>query len=46
MRRRSASRANTRKDAFLATLAHELRNPLAAMRNAVQLLGVPDSDAA
>src|SRR5215217_732314 len=28
--------ANTRKDIFLATLAHELRNPLAAMGNAVQ----------
>ena len=26
------------KDAFLATLSHELRNPLAAMRNAVALL--------
>jgi signal transduction histidine kinase/integral membrane sensor domain MASE1/CheY-like chemotaxis protein len=27
-----------RKDEFLATLAHELRNPLAPMRNAAQLL--------
>ena len=27
-----------RKDEFLATLAHELRNPLAPMRNAVQIL--------
>jgi signal transduction histidine kinase/ActR/RegA family two-component response regulator len=27
-----------RKDAFLATLSHELRNPLASIRNAVQLL--------
>jgi PAS domain S-box-containing protein len=27
-----------RKDEFLATLAHELRNPLAPIRNAVQLL--------
>jgi len=27
-----------RKDEFLATLAHELRNPLAPVRNAVQLL--------
>ena len=33
--------ANSRKDAFLATLAHELRNPLAAMRNAVHLLTMP-----
>lgn len=27
--------ANTRKDLFIATLAHELRNPLAPIRNAV-----------
>ena len=31
-------RANKRKDEFLATLAHELRNPLAPVRNAVELL--------
>jgi signal transduction histidine kinase/CheY-like chemotaxis protein len=30
--------ADRRKDEFLASLAHELRNPLAAMRNAVELL--------
>jgi CheY-like chemotaxis protein len=30
--------ADRRKDVFLATLAHELRNPLAPIRNAVQLL--------
>jgi signal transduction histidine kinase len=30
-----------RKDVFLATLAHELRNPLAPIRNAAQLLGSP-----
>lgn len=30
--------ANRRKDKFIATLAHELRNPLAPIRNAVQLL--------
>jgi two-component system CheB/CheR fusion protein len=29
---------NRRKDEFLATLAHELRNPLAPIRNAVALL--------
>jgi PAS domain S-box-containing protein len=31
--------ADRRKDEFLATLAHELRNPLFPMRNAVELLG-------
>jgi PAS domain S-box-containing protein len=30
--------ADRRKDEFLATLAHELRNPLAPMRNAVQII--------
>jgi PAS domain S-box-containing protein len=30
--------ADRRKDEFLAMLAHELRNPLAPMRNAVQIL--------
>jgi len=30
--------ADRRKNRFLATLAHELRNPLAPVRNAVQLL--------
>jgi PAS domain S-box-containing protein len=30
--------ANRRKDEFLATLAHELRNPLAPVRNAVEVL--------
>jgi PAS domain S-box-containing protein len=30
--------ADRRKDVFLATLAHELRNPLAPIRNAVQVL--------
>jgi PAS domain S-box-containing protein len=34
--------ADRRKDEFLATLAHELRNPLAPVRNAVQLLRVAD----
>jgi PAS domain S-box-containing protein len=37
--------ANRRKDEFLAMLAHELRNPLAPIRNAVQILrleGSPD----
>ena len=30
--------ADTRKDEFLATLAHELRNPLAPLRNALHLM--------
>jgi signal transduction histidine kinase len=30
--------ADRRKDEFLATLAHELRNPLAPIRNALQIL--------
>jgi PAS domain S-box-containing protein len=38
--------ANSRKDAFLATLAHELRNPLAALRKSVTLLSVPQTGAA
>ena len=33
--------ADRRKDVFLATLAHELRNPLAPIRNAAQILGSP-----
>lgn len=36
--------AHRRKDEFLATLAHELRNPLAPIRNALQILkGSPSS---
>jgi PAS domain S-box-containing protein len=31
-------KANLRKDEFLATLAHELRNPLAPIRNGLQLM--------
>jgi len=30
--------ADSRKDEFLATLSHELRNPLAPLRNAIQVL--------
>jgi signal transduction histidine kinase len=38
--------ANRRKDEFLATLAHELRNPLAPVRNAVQVLKMKGSSGA
>lgn len=34
--------ADRRKDEFLATLAHELRNPLAPIRNALHLLSLED----
>jgi signal transduction histidine kinase len=37
--------ADRRKDEFLAMLAHELRNPLAAISNAVQLLLQKETDA-
>lgn len=36
--------ADRRKDEFLATLAHELRNPLAAILNALQVMRLRDSD--
>ena len=34
--------ANRRKDEFLAMLAHELRNPLTPIRNAVHIMGLLD----
>ena len=37
------SEADRRKDEFLATLAHELRNPLAPLRNSVQLLRMQEA---
>jgi signal transduction histidine kinase/CheY-like chemotaxis protein len=37
--------ADRRKDEFLATLAHELRNPLAPIRNALELMKRADGDA-
>jgi len=40
------SDAAHRKDEFLATLAHELRNPLAPIRNGLQLLMMPGMQAA
>jgi PAS domain S-box-containing protein len=36
--------ADRRKDEFLATLAHELRNPLAPMRNALQVMQLAGGD--
>jgi PAS domain S-box-containing protein len=38
--------ADRRKDDFLATLAHELRNPLAPIRHASKLLGIKGLDPA
>jgi signal transduction histidine kinase/integral membrane sensor domain MASE1/ActR/RegA family two-component response regulator len=38
--------ADRRKDDFLAVLAHELRNPLAPLRNALHLLKTRQADAA
>jgi PAS domain S-box-containing protein len=38
-------KADRRKDDFLATLAHELRNPLAPIRHAARLLGIQGLDA-
>jgi PAS domain S-box-containing protein len=37
--------ADRRKDEFLATLAHELRNPLAPLRHAAKVLRAPGADA-
>jgi PAS domain S-box-containing protein len=38
------SAADRRKDEFLATLAHELRNPLAPIRNGLQILKLAGHD--
>jgi PAS domain S-box-containing protein len=38
----SLREADLRKNEFLATLTHELRNPLAPIRNAVQILNHPN----
>jgi len=37
--------ADRHKDVFLATLAHELRNPLAPITNAVEILKLADTEA-
>ncbi len=44
--RAALQEADRRKDEFLATLAHELRNPLAPIRNALQMLEPPGTDGA
>src|SRR5207249_9549731 len=36
--------ADRRKDEFLATLSHELRNPLAPIRNAVEVMRLARND--
>jgi PAS domain S-box-containing protein len=41
LRAERLAEADRRKDEFLAMLAHELRNPLAPVRNALYLLGTP-----
>src|SRR5207253_1954689 len=38
--------ADRRKDEFLAMLSHELRNPLAPIRNALHIMAAPGIDAA
>src|SRR5438270_774741 len=42
--RAAAHRAEERRNEFLAMLSHELRNPLAAILNALQLCDVPNAD--
>ena len=41
----SLRQADRRKDEFLAMLAHELRNPLAPLRNSLEILKLADGDA-
>ncbi|AKJ28188.1 PAS domain S-box protein [Caldimonas brevitalea] len=41
---RALQEADQRKDEFLATLAHELRNPLAPLRNCLEILRVAGGD--
>jgi signal transduction histidine kinase len=42
----TAKNADRRKDEFLATLAHELRNPLAPIRTGLPALGRPGGEGA
>lgn len=42
----SLSEADRRKDEFLATLAHELRNPLAPIRSGLEVLRLSEGDPA
>jgi signal transduction histidine kinase len=42
-RREEAEAASATKDRYIATLSHELRNPLSALNNAVHLLGMERS---
>jgi len=42
--RAAQATAAQRKDEFVAMLAHELRNPLAPLRNALNVLSIDDSD--
>ena len=44
MRVRRLQEADRRKDEFLATLAHELRNPLAPIRTGVEILRMTGTD--
>ena len=44
-RREEAEAASATKDRYIATLSHELRNPLAALNNAVHLLKLGDAKA-
>ncbi|MEO8003733.1 MAG: ATP-binding protein [Betaproteobacteria bacterium] len=43
MAREALRESDRRKDEFLATLSHELRNPLAPLRNSLQLLRISDN---
>jgi PAS domain S-box-containing protein len=43
---REQQEADRRKDEFLAILAHELRNPLAPIRNAMQIMRMAEGDRA